>query len=167
LDSWRKSFDADIIGLLTLINASLPHLEAAAAATKNASIVVISSLAGFERRLPEVVSPYTAFKRAQAIIARDYVRKVGPMGIRINIIIPGAIETPSITKPDGTTELSTFQESMKDHEEAFRQFFASMPLRRTGKPAEISNAAIFLASPLASYITGAELLIDGGLSMFL
>jgi NAD(P)-dependent dehydrogenase (short-subunit alcohol dehydrogenase family) len=150
-----------------LINASLPHLEAAAAATKNASIVVISSLAGFERRLPEVASPYTAFKRAQAIIARDYVRKIGPMGIRINTIIPGPIETPSITKPDGTVELSTFQEMMKDQEEFFRQFLASTPLRRTGKPAEVSNAAIFLASPLASYITGAELLIDGGLSIFL
>jgi 3-oxoacyl-[acyl-carrier protein] reductase len=105
-ENWEKSFRADISGLVTLIEASIPFLEEQSKALENASIVVISSMAGFEARYPIAGSPYTTLKRAQAVLAKDYARTLGPRGIRINSIAPGSIENPNITLPDGTVQWS-------------------------------------------------------------
>ncbi|KAH8811534.1 hypothetical protein F5884DRAFT_843167 [Xylogone sp. PMI_703] len=165
-DAWEQSFRADVLGLRALIEATMPYLEIQAASTGNASIVVMSSMAGFERRLPNMGSPYSAFKRAQAVLAKDYARIVGPKNIRINVIVPGAVETPGRILPDGTTEPSTFQVVRQQDPEFFKRLLETNALGRVGKPEDVANAAIFLSSPLSSYTTGAYLVLDGGMSIF-
>jgi 3-oxoacyl-[acyl-carrier protein] reductase len=153
--------------LLALIEATAPHLEKRATDVKTTSIVVISSVAGFETRNPAIGSPYTTFKRAQATIAKDYARQLAPRGIRINSIVPGVIANPSITKLDGTVELSNYQIVVRDSPATLKTLMDAIPLGRSGTPEEIASAVLFLSSGLASYITGANLVVDGGMTMFL
>ena len=163
-ECWERSFHADVLGLITLIEATVPYLEKRATDAKTTSIIVISSLHGFETHFPGVGSPYTTFKRAQATIAKDFARQLAPKGIRINTIIPGAIENPNITKPDGTVEWSNFQILKRDNYHLFKSMLDATPIGRTGKPEEIASAVLFLSSGLADYITGSKLVIDGGVS---
>jgi NAD(P)-dependent dehydrogenase (short-subunit alcohol dehydrogenase family) len=155
------------MGLVTLITTVTPHLEKQASITGNASIIVISSLAGFEATHPAKGGPYTPFKRAQAVIAKEQARILGPKGIRVNVILPGCVETPDITLSDGTVEKSPFQKFMKNNIPAYQSLLDTIPLGRPGRPEEIANAVVFLSSKLASYITGANLLFDGGMSIYL
>lgn len=153
------------MGLITLIEAALPHLEERVKSGGHPSIVVISSLAGFEARHPGVTGPYSTLKRAQATLAKDYSRKLAPLGIRINAVVPGSIETSGTIRPDGTVEPSTFQHVMKERPEFLKAILAAVPLGRTGVETEVSNAVLFLSSQLASYICGTNLVIDGGMSI--
>ncbi|KAM0263895.1 hypothetical protein ACHAQJ_000930 [Trichoderma viride] len=164
-EGWENSFRADIMGLITLIDASTPFLEERAKASENASIVVISSMAGFEARHPIPGSPYSTFKRAQAVLAKDYARKLGALGIRINSIVPGSIENPNITLPDGTVQWSQYQIVKRDNYPFYKSLLDAVPLGRTGAPEEVANTAIFLASRLSSYINGANIVVDGGMSI--
>jgi 3-oxoacyl-[acyl-carrier protein] reductase len=166
VEGWENSFRADILGLVTLIDASTPFLEERAKGSENASLVVISSMAGFEARHPIAGSPYSTFKRAQAVLAKDYARKLGALGIRINSIAPGSIENPNITLPDGTVQLSQYQIVKRDNYPFYKSLLDAVPLGRTGVPEEIANTVIFLASGLASYINGANIVVDGGMSLF-
>ncbi|UKZ81496.1 hypothetical protein TrVFT333_009268 [Trichoderma virens FT-333] len=161
VEGWENSFRADILGLVTLIDASTPFLEARVKASENASLVVISSMAGFEARHPIAGSPYSTFKRAQAVLAKDYARKLGALGIRINSIVPGCIETPNITLPDGTVQLSQYQIVKRDNYPFYKSLLDDISLGRTGIPEEVANTVIFLASRLSSFINGAHIVVDG------
>ncbi|KAL6787498.1 hypothetical protein J3E68DRAFT_431882 [Trichoderma sp. SZMC 28012] len=165
-EAWENSFRADILGLVTLIDASTTFLEERVKASENASLVVISSMAGFEARHPIAGSPYSTFKRAQATLAKDYARKLGALGIRINSIAPGSIENPNITLPDGTVQLSQYQIVKRDNYPFYKSLLDAVPLGRTGVPEEVANTVVFLASELASYINGANIVVDGGMSLF-
>ena len=162
---WNISFQADIMGLVTLIETAKPHLVERARNGGQPSVVVISSLAGFEARHQPIAGPYSTFKRAQAVLAKDYSRTLAPLGIRINTIAPGAIETQDITWPDGTVNESTFQRAKKEHPGMIEGFVDTVPLNRAGTPEEIANTVLFLSSPLASYICGSNIVVDGGLSI--
>ena len=165
VSSWRSSFEADVVGLLSLINASTPYLEKSAKEGRNPAIIVISSLAGFEARHHAVTGPYTPLKRAQAVIAKDFSRKLAPLGIRINTVVPGAIGTPGETLEDGTYQESKFWATMQAHPEYLEKLNSEIAMARPGKVEEVSNLVVFLGSSLASYITGAEVIIDGGMSV--
>lgn len=166
-EAWQKSFEADILGLIALVEITVPHLEKRATEGKYTSIVVISSIAGFETRHPSVGGPYTTFKRAQESLAKDYARQLAPRGVRINTIVPGTIENPSITNEDGTVVLSTFKIVKRYMPDFYKSLVAAIPMHRTGIPEEIAPAVLFLTSDLASYITRSNLAIDDDLSMFL
>lgn len=146
----------------TLIDAATPHLVKQAG---EASIIVVSSLAGFERRHPAHGSTYPIFKRAQAVYAKDLALLLGPQGVRINTIVPGFIQTPNVILPDGTEELSTFNAVKKIFPEWMATTETEPPLKRPGEIDEVANAVLFLSSKLSSYITGTEIVIDGGLSI--
>ncbi|EXV04611.1 short chain dehydrogenase family protein [Metarhizium robertsii] len=161
-ESWRTSFEADVLGLVSLINASTPHLE-----KTSGSIVVVSSVAGFETRFDVAGSPYTTFKRAQATLAKDYARKLGPLGIRINSVIPGPIEAPGKVLPDGSREPSRIQTLKETNPEYAQGILDAVSLRRFGTAEEVANVVVFLASPLAGYVCGANVLVDGAMSTFL
>ncbi|KAH6895904.1 hypothetical protein B0T10DRAFT_526933 [Thelonectria olida] len=161
-EAWEKSFQADILGLIALIDAATPHLEKRGG---TGSIVVVSSLAGFEARERNIAGPYGTLKRAQATLAKDYARKLGRLGVRINSIAPGTIETPSATLPDGTKELSTFQRVRKEKPEYINALLEAVPLGRTGTVEEVANVVVFLGSRLSAYVCGANLIIDGGMSI--
>jgi NAD(P)-dependent dehydrogenase (short-subunit alcohol dehydrogenase family) len=93
---------------------------------------------------------YTASKGAVVALTRVMAVDYGKYNIRVNCICPGAIDTPMIA------------DVLKN--EAFSAAFTSNPLRRVGKPEEVANAALFLASDESSYITGLIMPVDGGVS---
>ncbi|KAJ4256268.1 hypothetical protein NW762_009348 [Fusarium torreyae] len=160
IEHWEKSFQADVLGLVNLINASVPHMEKRG----GGSIIVISSLAGFEAKHPAVRGPYTTLKRAQATLAKDFGRWLGPKGIRINTIAPGAIDSPPVTLADGTQELSQFQQVMTAKPAYLKSLLDSIPLGEVGQAQDIANAVVFLGSRLSKYINGVNLIVDGGMS---
>ncbi|EWY81341.1 hypothetical protein FOYG_15607 [Fusarium oxysporum NRRL 32931] len=161
IEDWEKSFHADVLGLVNLINASEPHLEKC---NGTGSIIVISSLAGFEARHPAIRGPYTTLKRAQATLAKDFGRWLGPKGIRINTIVPGTIDSPPVDKPDGTVELSQFQQIMTANPDFLKSLIDSIPLGKVGQAQDIANAVVFLGSSLGKYVNGVNLIVDGGMS---
>ena len=161
IEDWNKAFQADILGLITLIETSVPYLTESDGPK---SIVVISSLAGFEARHSTLTGPYSTVKRTQAMLARSYARTVAPQGIRVNSILPGAVESPSVARTDGREEPSAFQLLKKHKPEFLEQLLAQIPFGRVGIAEEVANAVIFLASQLSSYTTGATLHIDGAMA---
>lgn len=150
-----------MLGLVTLIEAAVPHLEKHPGTS---SIVIISSLAGWEAKYRELTGPYPVFKRAQAHIGKGYSKTLASKGIRVNTIIPGPIATPNSILPDGTEELSTYNKVKSENPQFMEQIQAMVPMGRAGKAEEVANAVLFLASPLASFTTGSSLVSDGGLS---
>jgi 3alpha(or 20beta)-hydroxysteroid dehydrogenase len=112
------------------------------------SIVNISSLAG--RYGQEGQFAYSASKAAVLVMTQVAAKEWGPIGIRVNSIMPGAIDTPMLRGPH-TAGMDI------DH------LLSGLPLGRAGLPAEIAAAALFLASDESSYVTGTHLEVDGGL----
>lgn len=150
-----------MLGFVTLIEAAVPYLEKHPGTS---SIVIISSLAGWEAKHHSLTGPYPAFKRTQGHIGKGYSRSLAGKGIRVNTIIPGMIATPNTIFPDGTEELSTINVMKNNNPEFFEQILMNVPMKRAGKAEEVANAALFLASPLAAYTTGSSLALDGGIS---
>ncbi|AYM01835.1 SDR family NAD(P)-dependent oxidoreductase [Levilactobacillus yiduensis] len=110
------------------------------------SIVNISSLNG----LVGGAVGYTDTKFAVRGMTKAAALELAPSGVRVNSVHPGVIETPMISQP-GT-------------EEAVKQFAKAIPLRRIAKPEEVSKLVLFVASDDASYATGSEFVVDGGMS---
>jgi NAD(P)-dependent dehydrogenase (short-subunit alcohol dehydrogenase family) len=104
--------------------------------------------------LPSYTS-YSATKAAVRSFVRTWTAELKDRGIRVNAISPGAIDTPIIDAQSPT----------KEGADAIRASFrAATPLNRLGRPEEIAAAALFLASHEGSYVAGADLVVDGGLS---
>jgi NAD(P)-dependent dehydrogenase (short-subunit alcohol dehydrogenase family) len=99
-------------------------------------------------------APYAAAKAGVLGLTRDMARDLGPYNIRVNGICPGCIETPMM---DRSLRRGPDPSSAKDEMES------AIPLRRLGKPDEIAKVVLFLASDLASYVSGVGLVVDGGL----
>jgi len=99
-------------------------------------------------------APYAAAKAGVLGLTRDMARDLGPHNIRVNGICPGCIDTPMMDRS---------LERNSDANAAKQKMVSAVPLRRLGNPQEVAHAAVFLASDLASYISGVSLLVDGGL----
>lgn len=112
------------------------------------SIVNISSLAG--RYGQEGQFAYSAAKAAVLVMTQVAAKEWGPIGIRVNTIMPGAIDTPMLRGPH-TAGID------------IDALLSGLPVGRAGRPSEIAAAALFLASDESSYVTGTHLEVDGGL----
>lgn len=145
---WQNSFNIDVMGFVNLVETALPFLEK----SPNSSVIVQSSFMGreFFRSPP---APYGACKAAQLQHVQELSHFLGPKGIRVNAISPG----PILAK-GGPWELY-----MKIAPEWVEEQRQKIPLKRLGDPQEIANVALFLASPLSSFVTGANILADGGI----
>jgi NAD(P)-dependent dehydrogenase (short-subunit alcohol dehydrogenase family) len=142
-----EQFALNFKGLFFTVQKAAPYLSA------GSSIVVTTSF------LNEVGAPGLSILSATKAAVRSLVRSLGaelaPRGIRVNAVSPGPIATPF----HGKLGLSAEQV-----EEAASGLQASVPLKRLGQASEVAKAALFLASDDASYVTGAELVVDGGLT---
>jgi NAD(P)-dependent dehydrogenase (short-subunit alcohol dehydrogenase family) len=138
-------FDTNVKGLLFTVQKALPLMPDGAAIILNASIVG-------SKGLPEN-SVYSATKAALRSFARTWTTDLKGRHIRVNAISPGVIDTPGLSKLLASSDAG---------EERGKMISSAVPLGRRGTPDEIAKAVVFLASDDASYVTGAELFVDGG-----
>lgn len=138
-------FDINVKGLLFTVQKAIPLLPGGASIILNASIVG-------SKGLPSN-SVYSATKAAVRSFARTWTTDLKDRRIRVNAVSPGTIDTPG---------LSNLLASSEAGEQRRKMISSSVPLGRFGTPDEIAKAVLFLASDDASYITGAELFVDGG-----
>ena len=150
-EAWQKGIDLCLMAHVRLIKSALPHLRKSDAA----SILTVTSLT-VKQPLPNVLIS-NSVRTATIGLTKSLAIELGREGIRVNSIIPGWTETERVTElmNDRASKNQTSVE-----EEAKRQA-AEIPLGRMGKPEEFANAAVFLVSPAASYITGTMLNVDG------
>jgi 3-oxoacyl-[acyl-carrier protein] reductase len=146
--NWRASFDVDLMGTVHLVDAALPHLERSEAA----SIVTISSVSG--REVDFAAGPYATMKAAIIHYTQGLAYQLAAKGIRANSLSPGNTYFPG----------GVWENIEQNNPELFATALGLNPTGRMARPEEIARAAVFLASPAASFMTGANLLVDGGLT---
>ena len=139
------TFDINVKGLLFTVQKALPLLP------DGASIILNSSVVG-SKGLP-INSVYSATKAAIRSFARTWTADLKNRRIRVNAVSPGSIDTPG---------LSGLLASSETGQQRLKMISNNVPLGRLGTPDEIAKAVVFLASDDASYVTGAELFVDGG-----
>ncbi len=138
LDGYRQTFEVNLFAPMALLTEALPHLNA------GASVINISSV---NARLPALAAPaYSASKAALETWTKGTAKALGPRGIRVNAIAPGAIERPENPRPQELVDL----------------FLENTALDRLGAPADIGSAVKFLCSEEAAFITGETLTVSGG-----
>ena len=138
---WDKTININLKGNLLCSQAALKHMK------KGASIINISSVAGIKGY--SQAAAYCASKGGIRLLTKSLAAEYGPQGIRINSIHPGIIET-AMTK------------GILSDKKTKQGILTKLPLKRTGKPIDIAGPTVFLASDASSYITGEELIVDGG-----
>jgi NAD(P)-dependent dehydrogenase (short-subunit alcohol dehydrogenase family) len=139
--------DINFKGLFFTVQKALPHLN------DGASVVFTGSAVSY-RAMPGM-SVYAATKAAVRSLARSFAVELAPRKIRVNVLSPGPIETPLFGKVGATEEqLQGFSEQLTNE----------VALGRFGQPDEMANVALFLASADSSFVTGSDLVADGGWS---
>src|SRR5580658_10261765 len=144
--SYDLHFDANVKGLFFTVQKSLPLLNDGASIILNASIATVKGFSG--------ISVYSATKAAVRSFARTWTNELREHRIRVNAITPGHIDTPIFETWQQGDALTKMKEDLAKN----------VPLGRLGDPDEIAKAVAFLASDEASYISGIELFVDGGVA---
>ncbi|MGI8330425.1 SDR family NAD(P)-dependent oxidoreductase [Actinomadura scrupuli] len=143
VDRWRKIMGVNLDGAFHTVKAAAPWLLRSA----HGSVVFVSSVGG--RRAAPMQGAYGTAKAALLALARTWAAELAPAGVRVNTAVPGLFHT------DMTETLRTAHEDGGD---------GLVPVGRVGEPSELADAIVFLCGPGAGYITGAELVVDGGMS---
>lgn len=147
-DAWRRGFEIDVMATVFGIEAAVPHLEKSPAG----AIVVVGSVA-----MAEIFGPtrsYAAVKAAVVPYVKGIARNLAPKNVRANLVSPG-----NVYFKDGV-----WGKLEAEQPEMFKVMLARNPTGRMGTPEEVADAVVFLASPRASFITGANLIVDGALT---
>ncbi len=140
---WDKALAINYRSAVVACKTALPHLQ-----LSRGCILNISSVGGVETFLN--ATAYCPAKAALEHFTRGLARELAPQGVRVNAIAPGWINTPGVAFQTSNVERTQEVVSRK------------IPLGRLGEPEDIANAALFLASDLASYMTGTVVTVDGG-----
>jgi NAD(P)-dependent dehydrogenase (short-subunit alcohol dehydrogenase family) len=145
-EQFDKYFGINVKGTLFTVQKVLPLMSAGGSIVLNGSVVSVKGVPGF--------SVYAATKAALRSFARTWAVDLKGKNIRVNVVSPGVVVTPAYKSDLGLSDAQ-----IKQFE---AQGAAAAPLGRVGTPDEIAKAVVFLASDDSSYITGADLFVDGG-----
>jgi len=151
-EDWDRVHNVNLKGPFLMCKYAIPHMERQGGGT----IINISSVASL-RWSPVPYFPYHTSKAALNHMTRVIARQYAAKNIRCNAILPGMIDTPHVRHH--------FHDRPEELEEVLRRRTRACPMGRQGTPWEIAQAALFLASDEASYVTGVELVVDGGLTL--
>ncbi|MBA3666797.1 MAG: SDR family oxidoreductase [Sphingomonas sp.] len=142
-DQFRKILDNNVIANHWLIAMAAPEMVE----RKEGSIIIVSSVGGMTSST--MIGAYNISKAADFQLARNLAAEFGPSGVRVNCIAPGLIKTD-------------FAKALWENPETLKAVTRGTPLRRIGLPHEIAGAAVYLASPASTYMTGQVMVVDGG-----
>lgn len=143
-EQWDAVINANLKSAFNYMHAVTPAMLRA----RCGSIINISSVVGMHGNAGQ--SNYSASKAGLIGLAKSVAREVGSRGVRVNVVAPGFIKT------DMTARMPA---------ETLKEWEANIPLRRGGTPEDVAAACLFLASDMASYITGQVIPVDGGMAM--
>jgi NAD(P)-dependent dehydrogenase (short-subunit alcohol dehydrogenase family) len=143
IEDWNRIVAVNLTGVFVTVQAAARHMKP----RRRGSIVLTASTNSFDGE--RWLTAYNATKHGVLGILRTAANELGPYGIRVNAVCPGFIRT-------------RLTQSGFDDPAFMREYTRHLPLGRGGEPHEVARAIAFLASPLASYITGTTLAVDGG-----
>ena len=157
-DSWDRYFRINLYGVMYCTHAALPAMIAKG----EGRIVTVVSDAG--RFGDAYLAPYAAAKAGAAGFCRSVAREVGRHGITVNCVSLGTVRTPTTTRSDDPDELDQPNDAP---DETTRRRMGQYIIRRPGEPADVAAMVTYLASPLASWITGQTYPVNGGYTLSL
>jgi len=144
-EDWAKGLNVDVM-------ATVRASRAAAAALRDSrgSIINVTSISGFR---PSLRTPaYAAVKALLVNYTQSQAAAFAPDGVRVNAVAPGSIEFPG----------GSWENRRTENPDLYNRTLASIPFGRMGTPEEVANVVLFLASPLARWVTGHTMVVDGG-----
>lgn len=147
LDEWRRIVDLNLTGVFHGFKAAIPHILAGG----GGAIVSTASISGTRPSAGE--APYSAAKAAVVALTANAALEYAPT-IRVNAVSPGMIRTP-------LTELLLVEQGLNERD----AMIAKTPLARIGAPEDIASVVVFLCSDLARFVTGQNLVVDGGMTL--
>jgi NAD(P)-dependent dehydrogenase (short-subunit alcohol dehydrogenase family) len=147
-ESWEKSFRTDMMHTVNSVAAARPHLEK----SRSASVVIVSSVSGFE--VDFAAGSYGAMKAALIHYSKGLSNQLVAKGIRVNVVSPG----------NTYFEGGIWQNIERGNPDLFKTAMSLNPTGRMGTPEEVAAGVVFLASPMASRVSGTNLIIDGALT---
>ena len=143
-------FGVNVKGVLFTVQAALPHLGS------GGTVVIIGSTASIRARYG--MGLYGGSKAAIRQFVRGWIQDVKGSGVRINVLSPGAVDTPSLRIAlEGASGANQVEAKVREMGEG-------NPIGRLADPREMGKAAVFLTSEASSFITGVELFVDGGMA---
>jgi len=149
---WRRLLDINLLSAAACVRCLLPLLQKSGAqAPGSAGITFIASICGVEPLGCPVA--YAAAKSALIAYAKNIARPLGKLGVRVNVVSPGNVLFPGSTWEDKLAKTPEAVKAMLQQE---------VPLQRLGTVQEIASVVVFLASPQAAFVTGANWVVDGG-----
>jgi 3-oxoacyl-[acyl-carrier protein] reductase len=143
-EGWARSLEVDMMAVVRGSHAAIPHMK------PGSSIVNISSISAM--RASARAAPYGAVKAAVIHYTASQGKMLARQGIRVNCVAPGSVEFPG----------GSWEERRTSNPELYQSTLASIPFGRMGRPEEIAEVVLFLASDKASWVTAQTIVVDGG-----